>query len=62
MPVGAPFHTTYCGLLKQPDNEKIAKVDYVEIKWPAPSGLVERFFDLPLDRYSMVVEGKGKRW
>jgi hypothetical protein len=38
---------------------KSAKADYVEIKWPAPSGLVERFHDLPADRYSTVVEGKG---
>ncbi|MEJ7605760.1 MAG: CRTAC1 family protein [Bryobacteraceae bacterium] len=40
---------------------KAAKLDYVEVKWPAPSGLVERFFDLPPDRYSPVTEGKGKR-
>jgi enediyne biosynthesis protein E4 len=35
-------------------------VDFVEIKWPLPSGRVERFTDLPIDRYVTVVEGKGK--
>jgi enediyne biosynthesis protein E4 len=35
-------------------------VDFVEIKWPQPSGRVERFTDLPIDRYVTVVEGKGK--
>ena len=40
---------------------KAEKADYVEIKWPAPSGLVERFHDLPCDRYSTVIEGKGQR-
>ena len=38
-----------------------AEVDYVEIKWPSPSGLIERFTDLPIDRYSTVTEGQGKR-
>ena len=37
-----------------------AAVDFVEIKWPLPSGRVERFTDLPIDRYVTVVEGKGK--
>ena len=37
-----------------------AAVDYVEIKWPLPSGKVERFTDLPVDRYVTIVEGKGK--
>jgi enediyne biosynthesis protein E4 len=35
-------------------------VEFVEIKWPQPSGRVERFTDLPIDRYVTVVEGKGK--
>jgi hypothetical protein len=35
-------------------------LDYVEIKWPLPSGKVERFTDLPVDRYVTIVEGKGK--
>jgi len=36
-----------------------AKVDWVEITWPQPSGKVERLTDVPLDRYVRVVEGKG---
>jgi hypothetical protein len=35
------------------------KVDWVEIKWPAPSGRVERLTDVPVDRYSVVEEGHG---
>ena len=35
-------------------------IDVVEIKWPQPSGRVERFTELPVDRYVTVVEGKGK--
>jgi enediyne biosynthesis protein E4 len=35
-------------------------IDSVEIAWPQPSGRVERFTDLPIDRYVTVVEGKGK--
>ena len=37
-----------------------AKVDWVEIKWPQPSGRVERITDLPVDRYVTIVEGKGR--
>jgi len=37
-----------------------AKLDWVEIKWPAPSTRVERLTDLPIDRYVTIVEGKGK--
>jgi len=36
------------------------KIDWVEIKWPLPSGRVERFTDVPLDRYVTIIEGKGK--
>jgi hypothetical protein len=35
-------------------------IDWVEIKWPQPSGRVERLTDVPIDRYLTVVEGKGK--
>jgi hypothetical protein len=35
-------------------------IDYVEIRWPAPSGRVERFKGIPVDRYSRLVEGKGE--
>ena len=37
------------------------KIDWVEIKWPQPSGLVERFTYLPIDRYITLEEGKGSR-
>jgi len=37
-----------------------AKIDSLEIKWPAPSGRTERFTDVPIDRYVTIVEGKGK--
>jgi hypothetical protein len=37
------------------------KVDWVEIKWPLPSGRVERFTDLPIDKYTTVSEGSGKK-
>ena len=36
------------------------KVNWVEIKWPQPSGRVERFTDVPIDRYVTIVEGKGR--
>ncbi len=35
------------------------KIDFVEIRWPQPSGRVERITSLPLDRYITIVEGKG---
>jgi enediyne biosynthesis protein E4 len=36
------------------------KIDWVEIKWPSPSTLVERFSALPLNRYTTLVEGTGR--
>jgi hypothetical protein len=39
---------------------KRTRVDWVEVKWPLPSGAVERFEDLPVDRYVTLVEGSGK--
>jgi hypothetical protein len=36
-----------------------AKVDWVEIRWPAPSRRIERFSELPVDRYSVIREGDG---
>ena len=35
------------------------KLDRLEIKWPAPSGRVERIENPPVDRYVRIVEGKG---
>ena len=39
---------------------KRPKIDWLEIKWPQPSGAIERLTDLPIDRYITIVEGKGK--
>jgi hypothetical protein len=36
------------------------KVDWLEVTWPQPSGRVERFSDVPVDRYVTIVEGKGQ--
>ena len=36
------------------------KIDWMEVKWPLPSGATERFTDLPIDRYITIVEGQGK--
>ena len=38
---------------------KRTKIDWLEIKWPLPSGKVERFTGLPIDRYITIVEGTG---
>jgi len=38
-----------------------AKIDWLEIKWPQPSGAIERFTDLPVDRYITLTEGT-KKW
>jgi hypothetical protein len=35
------------------------KVDWIEVKWPAPSGRVERIEHPPVDRYVRIVEGRG---
>jgi enediyne biosynthesis protein E4 len=37
-----------------------ARLEWLEVKWPQPSGAVERFADLPIDRYITIVEGTGK--
>jgi enediyne biosynthesis protein E4 len=36
------------------------KLDWVEVKWPKPSSVVERIGGLPIDRYITIVEGEGK--
>jgi hypothetical protein len=35
------------------------RLDWLEIKWPAPGGKVERFTNLPIDKYITIIEGKG---
>ncbi|MBO0912176.1 MAG: CRTAC1 family protein [Acidobacteria bacterium] len=37
------------------------KIDWLEVKWPEPSGKIERFTGLPIDRYITIFEGEG-RW
>jgi hypothetical protein len=39
---------------------KRTKIDWMEIKWPLPSGAIDRFTDLPIDRYITIIEGQGK--
>jgi enediyne biosynthesis protein E4 len=36
------------------------RADWVEVRWPAPSGLVERYSGLASDRYATLVEGAGE--
>jgi enediyne biosynthesis protein E4 len=35
-------------------------MDWLEINWPQPSGLKQRFTDLPIDRYITIREGQEK--
>ena len=35
------------------------KIDWLEVRWPAPSGKIEKFTDLPIDKYVTIVEGEG---
>jgi enediyne biosynthesis protein E4 len=37
------------------------KIDWLEVKWPQPSGAVEKWTDLPVDRYITITEGE-KGW
>jgi hypothetical protein len=36
-----------------------ARIEKLEIRWPLPSGRVETFTDLTIDRYITIVEGEG---
>jgi len=38
---------------------KRSKLDWLEVQWPQPGGM-ERFTNLPTDRYVTIVEGSGK--
>ena len=38
---------------------KRQKIDWLEVKWPLPSGALQRFVDLPIDRYITIVEGES---
>jgi enediyne biosynthesis protein E4 len=35
------------------------KIDWLEVKWPEPSGKTERFIELPIDKYITITEGEG---
>jgi len=35
------------------------KLDWLEVHWPNPSGKIQRFTNLPIDRYITIVEGEG---
>jgi enediyne biosynthesis protein E4 len=35
------------------------KIDWLEIKWPLPSGQVQRFTGLPINRYITIIEGSA---
>ncbi len=39
---------------------KRTKLNWLEVKWPQPSNELERFTDLPVDRYITIMEGQGK--
>jgi hypothetical protein len=35
-----------------------SRIDWLEIRWPLPSGKVQRLVNLPVDRYVRIVEGQ----
>ncbi|MBV9296758.1 MAG: CRTAC1 family protein [Acidobacteriaceae bacterium] len=35
------------------------KIDWLEVRWPPPGDKIERFAELPIDRYITIVEGRG---
>jgi hypothetical protein len=39
---------------------KNTRIDWIEIDWPQPSGLKQRFTDFPIDRYITLHEGQEK--
>ena len=34
-------------------------IDWLEVQWPQPGGALQRFTDLPIDRYITITEGKA---
>jgi len=36
------------------------EIDWLEVKWPQPSGSSERFKESAIDRYIKIVEGEGQ--
>jgi enediyne biosynthesis protein E4 len=39
---------------------KRTKIDWLEVRWPQPSGTLERFTDVSIDRYVTILEGQGR--
>ena len=39
---------------------KRTQIDWVEIKWPRPSAVVQHFTNFPIDRYITIREGEEK--
>ncbi len=35
------------------------RIDWLEVQWPKPGGKVERFTEVPIDKYITIVEGRG---
>ncbi len=40
---------------------RATNLDWLEVKWPGPTGKTERFTEVPVDRYITITEGKGIR-
>jgi enediyne biosynthesis protein E4 len=38
---------------------KRTKIDWLEVKWPEPSGTTEKLTALPIDKYITIIEGEG---
>ena len=38
-----------------------SKLDFLEVQWPQPSGKIERFANVSINRYHTIEEGKGLR-
>ena len=36
------------------------KMDWLEVKWPQPSGAIQRFLNPPVDRYITIIEGQDQ--
>ena len=34
------------------------KIEWSEVKWPLPSGPVERYANLPIDRYNTILKAR----
>jgi hypothetical protein len=38
---------------------KRTKIDWLDVKWPEPSGATEKLTALPIDKYITIIEGEG---